>query len=319
MTHEHRIVPVRAGGHEPLPLVALCVTLLSWSCGYPVIRLALAYFSPAGLSSLRYALAATLIMTWAACTRPALPRLVDLPRFALCGGVGIALYTILFNMGEQSVTAGAASLLLNISPLLTAIMAVVFMREKLPLAGWVGSGLSFLGVAIIGGGQPGGFSFGSGASCILAAALCTALYYVLQKPLIGRYGPLPTTAWILLCGAVALLPWLPGAIKEAQGHGMTPWILMLVLAVFPSVVGYAAWAHVVGRMGVARSAGFLYLDAPTVLVMAYFMLGEVPTLPTLLGGAVVMGGVLVAQLFGRMPLHRKKRGEDNTISGADGL
>lgn len=314
MAHDHRTGAVRSGSHDPLPLFALCVTLLSWSCGYPVIRMALEYFSPAGLSALRYALAATLIMTWAACTRPALPRLADLPRFALCGGVGIALYTILFNMGEQSVTAGAASLLINISPLLTAMMAVVFIREKLPLAGWVGSGISFLGVAIIGGGQPGGFSFGSGASCILAAALCTALYYVLQKPLISRYGPLPTTAWILLCGAVALLPWLPGAIAQAQGHGMAPWILMLVLAIFPSVVGYAAWAHVVGRMGVARSAGFLYLDAPTVLVMAYFMLGEVPSLRTLFGGAVVMGGVLVAQLFSRMPTRRKKHAMHSDVA-----
>ena len=129
MTHEHRIVPVRAGGHEPLPLVALCVTLLSWSCGYPVIRLALAYFSPAGLSSLRYALAATLIMTWAACTRPALPRLVDLPRFALCGGVGIAHYTSLFNMGEQSVTARPRRPLPHRSPLTPALMAVLITPQ----------------------------------------------------------------------------------------------------------------------------------------------------------------------------------------------
>ena len=111
-----------------------------------------------------------------------------------------------------------------------------------------------------------------------------------------------------------MLPWLPGAITQAQGHGMAPWILMLVLAIFPSVVGYAAWAHVVGRMGVARSAGFLYLDAPTVLVMAYFMLGEVPSLPTLLGGAVVMGGVLVAQLFIRMPSRRIKHSAHSDIS-----
>lgn len=68
------------------------------------------------------------------------------------------------------------------------------------------------------------------------------------------------------------------------------------------------WAAWVSRV----RQGFV-LDAPTVLVMAYFMLGEVPSLPTLLGGAVVMGGVLVAQLFSRMPSRRKKHSANSDI------
>ncbi|MBO1324529.1 DMT family transporter [Acetobacter sp. TBRC 12305] len=285
--------------HRPVPVIAVCVALLAWSLAYPLVRLVLPYLSPVPLAALRYGIAAVFILAWLASTRPVLPRRADMPRFALCGVIGIAVYNILFNSGEQTISAGATSLLLNISPFLSALIAVVVLGEKLSPLGWLGSAVSFSGVVIIGSGQPGGFSFGAGATYVLAAALCSATFYLLQKPLIARYGALTTTAWNLLLGAIALLPWLPQAVFQLQGHGAWPWFLMLLLGLFPAVVAYAAWAKVVGEIGVAHSAGFLYLLSPTTLVVSFLMVGEIPSLRTVLGGAVVLAGVAMMQLYGR--------------------
>ncbi|MFT9256763.1 MAG: DMT family transporter [Acetobacter sp.] len=285
--------------HRPVPVPAVCLALLSWSLAYPLVRMVLPYLAPVPLAALRYGIAAAFILIWFACTRPTLPRRADLPRFALCGVIGIAVYNILFNTGEQTVSAGATSLLLNISPFLSALIAVVVLAEKLSLLGWVGLAISFSGVVIIGGGQPGGFSFGAGATYVLAAAFCSATFYLLQKPLIARYGALTTTAWNLLLGGVALLPWLPQAVLQLHGHGVWPWFLMVVLGLVPAVVAYAAWAKVVGEIGVAHSSGLLYLLSPTTLVVSFLIAGEVPSLRTLLGGAVVLAGVVLMQLYGR--------------------
>ncbi|MFT9424066.1 MAG: EamA family transporter [Acetobacter syzygii] len=289
-----------AGTPRNVPVLAVCAAILSWASAYPLVRMALAYVPPVPLAALRYAVAGLLVVGWFYARRPALPHWQDLPRFLLCGAVGIALYNILFNTGEQTVSAGATSLLINFAPFMSAFVAVVFMGEVLPLWGWVGSVISFTGIVLIGSGQPGGFAFGSGATTVLAAAFCSALYFLLQRPLVARYGALVSTAWILLIGAVVLLPWLPAGVMALQGKGLWPWLLAFLLGAFPAILGYAAWAHVVGQMGVARSSGFLYLLSPTTLVLAYLMMGEVPALRTLIGGGVVLSGVVLMQTYGRL-------------------
>lgn len=282
-----------------VPGLAVCAAILSWASAYPLVRMALIYVPPVPLAALRYAVAALVVLGWFCVRRPACPQWRDMPRFLLCGAVGIALYNILFNTGEQTVSAGATSLLINFAPFMSAFVAVVFLGETLPLWGWVGSVISFTGIVLIGSEQPGGFGFGSGAMDVLAAAFCSALYFLLQRPLVARYGALASTAWILLIGAVVLLPWVPTGVMALQGKGAWPWCLAILLGFFPAVLGYAAWAHVVGQIGVARSSGFLYLLAPTTLVLAYGMTGEAPALKTLLGGAVVMAGVVLMQTYGR--------------------
>ncbi|WP_086646908.1 DMT family transporter [Acetobacter sp. DsW_54] len=289
------------GGYatRKVPFLAVCAAILSWASAYPLVRMALVYVPPIPLAALRYAVAAVIVAGWLCVQRPVRPQLRDVPRFLLCGAVGIALYNILFNTGEQSVSAGATSLLVNFAPFMSAFVAVVFLGESLPLWGWVGSVISFSGIVLIGSGLPGGFTFGSGATDVLAAAFCSALYLLLQRPLVARYGALASTAWILLIGAVVLVPWLSAGLTALQGQGGWPWFLVILLGVFPAVLGYAAWAHVVGAVGVARSSGFLFLLAPTTLILAYVMTHEVPALTTLVGGAVVMAGVLLMQTYGR--------------------
>lgn len=282
--------------HKPVPVLAVMVALLSWACAYPVVRLALPFFAPIPLAAARYMVAACFVACWLFVKRPPLPRMKDLPRFVACGGIGISLYNILFNTGEQTVSAGAASLLLNTAPFLAAIVAVLFLKERLTVWGWLGSLVSFTGVMVIGSGQPGGLGFGAGTTIMLAAALCSATYYLLQRPLVTRYGALVTTAYILLIGAGLLLPWLPFAITTH--NGWQPWALVGVLGVFPSILGYGAWAYVVGQVGVARSSGLLYLLSPTTLLLAFLLVREVPSARTLVGGCIVMIGVGVMQMYG---------------------
>lgn len=291
--------------YPPVPVFAAALAILSWASAYPVVRLALQFLPPVPLAAARYALAAVIALAWVAWTRPQLPRVQDFPRFAVCGAIGISLYNILFNIGEQTVSAGAASLLISFSPLIAACIAVVMMGERLSVWGWAGSLLSFCGVVLVAQGQPGGLTFGSGAADVLGAALSAAVYNAVQKKLVVVYGALATTAYVLIVGAILLTPWLPQAVRSLHAAPVTGWVLVVQLAVFPAILGYGAWAHVVGRIGVARSSGLIYLLSPATLLLAFLITAEVPSLRMLAGGAIILAGVGLMNTLGRAKAGRQ--------------
>jgi drug/metabolite transporter (DMT)-like permease len=282
-----------------LPALAVAITVLSWASAFPFIRIGLQGLLPLQLAAARFATAALLVIAWLAVRRPPLPTPRDALRFLLCGAIGIALYNALLNTGEKTVSAGAASFIVNTLPIFTALLAIIFLNERFNRWGWAGSAVSFAGVAIIALGQPGALAFGAGASLILGAALCLAVYFVLQRRLIPVYGALTCAAYTLLAGAVWLSPWLPGAVGTlAVASGKTVGAVV-ILGVFPAAIGYATWTVALGHFGAARAANFLYLTPAVATLLSMMLTGERPGIATLAGGVMVICGVVVVTLLGR--------------------
>ncbi|RQR34510.1 MULTISPECIES: DMT family transporter [unclassified Burkholderia] len=287
-----------------LPLVAagaVAFTIVSWASAFPFIRIGLHGLAPLQLAAARFATAAVLAIAWLAWRRPRMPARRDALRFLVCGLLGIALYNALLNTGEQTVSAGAASFIVNTLPIFTALLAAVFLRERFNRRGWLGSLVSLAGIAVIAHGQPGGLVLGSGSTLILGAALCSASYFVLQRRLIPVYGALPCTAYTLLAGALLLTPWLPGALASLGGGGASrdTALAVLVLGVFPAALGYATWTFALGYFGAARAANFLYLTPAVATVLSMALTGERPGIETLCGGLLAIAGVIFVALRGR--------------------
>jgi drug/metabolite transporter (DMT)-like permease len=280
---------------------AALFTVFVWALAFPLTRIALGQFEPLPLAAIRFGIAALLILGWLAWQRPAVPPLRDGLRFALCGLIGIAIYNALFNAGQQTVSASAGSFILNTGPVLTAILATLFLGERFTRWGWGGAALGFAGVGIIVAGQPGGLSFGSGAVLIFGAAAAQAVFFVLQRPLVQRYGALASTAYSLLAGSLMLTPWLGQGLTTLTRPGIAaPAVVAVVsLAIFPAVLGYAAWSHAIGHFGAARSATFLYLVPPAATALAFGISGEVPGAMTIVGGLIAVAGVAVVNAKGR--------------------
>jgi drug/metabolite transporter (DMT)-like permease len=286
-----------------LPLVAagaVAFTIVSWAAAFPFIRIGLHGLAPLQLAAARFATAAVLVIAWLAWRRPPKPSARDALRFLVCGFLGIALYNALLNTGEQTVSAGAASFIVNTLPIFTALLAAVFLRERFNRWGWLGSLVSLAGIAVIAHGQPGGLVLGSGSTLILGAALCSASYFVLQRRMIPVYGALPCAAYTLLAGAVLLTPWLPGALASLGGSASHDTALaVLVLGVFPAALGYATWTFALGYFGAARAANFLYLTPAVATALSMALTGERPGVETVCGGLLAIAGVVFVALRGR--------------------
>ncbi|WP_186156092.1 DMT family transporter [Burkholderia gladioli] len=280
---------------------AVAFTVLSWASAFPFIRIGLQELSPMQLAAARFATAAVLVLGWLAWRRPRRPSARDAMAFALSGLLGIAGYNALLNTAELSVAPGAAAFIMSTSPIVTAILSTLFLREKLNRQGWAGSLFSFAGIGLIASGQPGGLALGSGTTLILLAAAGSAVYFVLQRRLIPVYGPLACTAYTLLAGAVLLLPWLPGALRSLAAPGALHAALpaVLVLGIFPAALGYASWTFALSHFGPARATHFLYLVPAAAMGLSIFMTGERPGLATLGGGLMAIAGVAAVALRGR--------------------
>ena len=285
-----------------LAALAVSVTIFAWAAAFPLIHIGLQTLKPLPLAADRFALAAIVASLWLAASRPKLPTWGDLGRFVLCGLAGMALYNALLNAGQQTVSPGAAAFSVGTCPMLTALLAALFLKERFGQWGWIGSLVALTGVAVIAAGQPGGLRFGAGASLMLCAALSLASYFTLQRPLVPRYGPLACTAYTIIAGALMLVPWLGSGIVGLV-HPQAHWNAIgavFALAILSSAIGFATWCYALDYYGASRASNFLYLTPPLSLLISLLLTGETVRLTTVGGGFLAIAGVAVVNLRSKL-------------------
>ncbi|HXV23577.1 MAG TPA: DMT family transporter [Alphaproteobacteria bacterium] len=281
-------------------ILPVAATVILWASAFPGIRAALEGFSPLGLASLRFSLAALILLAFAWIGGGTRPLRSDIPRILMSGAAGIAAYNIALNQGELTVSAGAASFIVSIAPIFTALLSTLFLGERVGWWGWIGMIVSLAGVGIIAQAEAGAVSLGWGAGLVLLAAFLQALYFVLMKPLIARYGPLQATRFAVWSGAAMLLPWLAPGVKEAAQAPAGALFAALYLAAFPAALAYLVWSFALAKLPASRAAAWLYLVPPAATAIAIAWPGEMPATASLLGGVVCLSGVLLVQLRGRI-------------------
>jgi len=280
-------------GSSSKAVIAALVTVALWASAFPFIRIGLRSFDPISLAALRFFVAAIVVTGWLLWRRPKIPSFADMLRLAACAAVGIVAYNVLLNSGQRTVSAGAASFIVNTVPVITALIAIVFQGERFSLAAWIGTAISFLGITVITVGLPGGLKFGEGAVIVFAAAVCQAVFFTLQRSLVATYGAKVCAAFMILLGSLCLTPWLPGAIGQA-GHATAAGVLSVIyLGVFPAAIGYATWGVAQAHFGASRAANFLYLVPPFATGLAFLIASEIPSFSTLTGGSIAIAGVLI--------------------------
>ena len=278
---------------------AVAVTLLLWASAFAGIKAGLSAYTPGQLALLRFLVGSASMALFARLKGFGLPDRKDIPRIMGVGFLGFTVYHVFLNFGEQTVSAGAASLIVSFTPVMTALLAVFLLGERLRLAGWIGIAVSLAGVALISFGEQGAIALDPGSAMILVSSLGSSLYNVFQKPLLKRYDPVAFTTYAMAAGTLFMLvflPGLPGAVSRAP---LEATLSVAYLGVFPGAIAYSTWTYALSRMPASRLATTLYISPVLAIAVAWLWIGEIPTLLSLFGGAVTLAGVLLTHAKGK--------------------
>lgn len=286
-----------------LPLAAVGTTLLFWSSAFVAIRYVGDDFSPGALSLGRLlvgslALGVVLLLRRTRSVRR--PSRRDWPRLVTIGVLWFGLYNVALNAAEQRIDAGTASMLIQLSPILIAVLAAVFLRERAGLALAVGLVLALGGVALIA--LPGSSGTAAGADndvagvlmCVLAAA-SYAVSMIVQKPLMSRLSALQVTWTACTVGAVACLPFAGDLLRQTGTAPLASIGWVLFLGLFPTAVAFTTWGYALTHMNAGNLGVTTYLVPPLTVLMGWLFLAETPPPLAYVGGALCLVGVAVAR------------------------
>src|SRR4051794_41575137 len=192
---------------QRLALGAAGITVVLWASAFVGVRAARIDLTAGPLARARLLAAPLALGVIVAVRRDALPPRRDVPRLLLVGLLWLGAYNVLLNEAERRVDAGTAAMLVNVGPILIAVLAGLLLGEGFPRRLLVGCLVAFGGAIVIGASTSrGGLDAGWGALLCLGAAATYAGGVVAQKPLLERTSALQVTFLACVVGAVACLP-----------------------------------------------------------------------------------------------------------------
>ncbi len=300
----HLAAPARPRPATWLPPAAVATTLVLWASAFVAIRHLGADFSAGPLSLGRLLVGALCLAVVALSRGLPHPTRREWVSLVAIGLLWFGVYNVALNEGEQRIDAGTAAMLIQLSPVLVALLAVTFLDERFTAYLAIGLALAFGGVALIG--LSTSESQGQdllGVFLVLLSAVVYAISLILQKPLVARLAAVHVTWLACTIGAVACLPFLPTLIDEVRVAPTSSVLWVVYLGVFPTAIAFTTYAYALTHMDASRLAVTTYLVPPITIGLGWALLGETPAGIAYVGGALALIGVAVARRKPRRMVH----------------
>jgi drug/metabolite transporter (DMT)-like permease len=286
--------------------------IVLWAGNVIVSRLSAHTIGPEAITFYRLLLAVALMSAFVA--RPAWRNRAviwsHLGQFAILGFLAMCLFQSLSYLAAESTTATNMAVFTALTPLLTMALSALMLGET-PTTGTIGGGvLSLVGlIYLVSGGDPISLTRNGvhlGDPLMFIAALVYALYGVLLKrwsiPVVGWQSTYMQALFALMIMFPAFLA-TPAHLRALNAETLP---LIAYAGGLASVVLPFLWVRGVDILGPNRCALFMNLLPVLTAAGAIVLLGE-PVRPYhVIGGAMALAGVAVAEMF-RRPLRRASR------------
>jgi O-acetylserine/cysteine efflux transporter len=275
---------------SPRELVFLVLICLIWGYNLIAINYGLKTFPPIFFAFLRFAVLAGALAPLLRLHRMQMGALIVAA--VLSGGLNFGL---LFYGMSLSNNVAAVAIASQLGLPFTTLLSVALLGEVVHWRRWLGVGLSFTGVALMGF-DPGVFTQGAALLWVSASAFIGALGLIAVKRVTG-IKPVELQAWFAMASwPVLLLMTLmleSGQIQAVRNAGALAWMSVAYVALLSSLVGHTGYYYLIQRYPVSSVAPVTVLS-PLFSVMFSITLLRTPLTPRLIaGGTITLLGVLI--------------------------
>lgn len=296
-------------------LIALTATMLIWAIVPVFTRTLVLALDPGHVLVIRYVISAVLFVVLLTAVRGWGFDRRDLPRFLAAAVTGVFGYNVANIYGYETTSASLAAMIIGTEPAMIAVLATFMLGEPLRWPVVAGCVLAFAGTLLLLGGEelavwlglgsvavPGAVAPATdlkGPLLILFAALAWSLYVVIIKPLLVKYGTAKASTLNGLIGAPMIFTLArPATFETALALSHAQWAAILFLAVLGTVVSLYLWNYGARHVSAASAGAFIYSLPVLSVALAVPLLGETLTPMMIVGGALILIGVAVAQIRG---------------------
>jgi len=271
----------------------LIIAVISWACAFPFIKILLEELTYINLTIMRFTVVCTLKFP--------IPKRNEILPIFLLGFIGIIIYHLGLNYGEQYVSPGAASLIIATIPIFTAILSIIILKEKITSKKLTGFFLSLAGVILISLlGTPETkiqIEYLLGAIGVLIAAIVASLYTIAGKKMLEKHSAVYLTFYAILFGSIGLIPFIPLSTQPltSQVLKMTyqAWGALLFLGIFSTIIAYYIWYAALKIKNASEISIYLYAIPVLSTILSYFLVDQKITIYFILGGILVLAGLYI--------------------------
>lgn len=216
------------------------------------------------------------------------------------GVLAVPLNQFAFILGIKYTTPSNASLIYAMTPVFALIFSALMLKERVNFYKVFGVALSFLGVGIVFSehGVNLNLEYLKGNIIIMFGAMFWALYSILGKSMIVKYGAFYITGVTVMVGSLIYLPvGIYDFIRlDFSSVSFASYLGVIYLGVGTSIFGYFIWYYSIGKIEASKVVVFTNGQPIMTAILGMIIFGNPITLPFLIGGTLVILGVFLVQL-----------------------
>ena len=281
---------------------------LIWGASFLFIAIGLDAFHPGLLTWLRVGFGALLMAMLPQARATRIPR-EDLPRVVLLGVIWVAIPFTLFPIAQQWIDSAVAGMLNGATPIFTAIIASLLLRQlpgRLQVGGLAVGFLGILAIALPSAGS--GNTEALGVILVVLATLCYGFSTNIVAPLQQRYGTIAVMGRTLMVATVLVTPY--GLFGLTRSEFAWPSLAAtLAVGFLGTGIAFLMMGSLVGSVGATRSTFITYLMPVVALVLGVVFRNESIAPLAVIGSLLVIVGALLAS--------RREAGSTRRVAPAD--
>lgn len=287
---------------KKLKMNLFCVlTIFFWSIAFPFSKVAMEHFSPYSLGFLRVCIASVTLLIINKFSGGKLPKAKDIGWFLLSGACGFGLYLFAFIRGMMTLTSASSSIVIAITPVLTAVAAHYLYDEKINAIGWATLVTAFLGVAIMML-WDGILSINVGIFWTLGASVVFCAYNILNRKLSKMgYKAIEIVTYSMMSSVLVLSPFSVQGVEEISSAGNYYLLVLFVMGILSSAIAYFFWSKALSMTdNTSDVTNYSFLTPFVATLMGSLVLSEVPNRGTLIGGFVIIVSIITFSKKGKV-------------------